>query len=52
MMLPTPAKRSMTLARSRIMRTSKKAMVYAGAVQVTTAKAGKMRLRGKEVTSE
>lgn len=36
------------LARSRIMRTSKKAMGYAGVVQVTTGKAGKMRLRGKE----
>ena len=38
----------MTLARSRIMRTSKKAMAYAGAAQVTTDKAGKMRLHGKE----
>ena len=38
----------MTLARSRIISTSKTAMAFAGAVLVTTEKAGKMRLHGKE----
>jgi hypothetical protein len=48
-MLLMLAKWSMTIARSRIRIISEKAMGYAGAVQVTTALDGKMRLHGKVV---